>query len=288
MKISVIIPVYNDNVRLISCIQSILDNNVPDIEIIVVDNSSDIPVFLPACIATDAVRLIHEPMTGSYAARNAGISCASGDVFGFTDSDCIVDKHWIENAVAELHSRPGAGFIGGKIQMFAASGESPNLFEKYDMTFYLQQNYYVRNGGFASTANMWVHREVMEKVGTFNAEMTTSGDVEWGNRTLRAGYQGIYCDNVIVNHPARPNHHAFRLKTFRLGSGFYQNAPNRNGYVYTLYKMIDISRRRCRRICFRMELTVRDKICFLAVVILELVYELIGFSGSMFGIRQYR
>jgi glycosyltransferase involved in cell wall biosynthesis len=95
-KLSVIIPVYNTEKYLPACIDSLLRQTLPEVEIILVDDGS--PDNCPAiCDAYAAkfhnVKVIHKENAGQGFARNAGIAVASGEYIAFVDSDDDVDTH---------------------------------------------------------------------------------------------------------------------------------------------------------------------------------------------------
>ena len=84
--ISVVVPVFNDEARLAGCLDALAMQTWPAShrEVIVVDNGSVPPVALRA----GAARVIVERRPGSYAARNAGVAAAAGEILAFTDADC--------------------------------------------------------------------------------------------------------------------------------------------------------------------------------------------------------
>ncbi|MBQ7194275.1 MAG: glycosyltransferase [Bacteroidales bacterium] len=93
MKLSIIIPVYNVEDFLQECLDSVLCLEGEDWEVIAVDDgstdsSSDI---LDSYSGHQNVKIIHTPNGGSSAARNRGMSEASGEYVAFIDSDDTVD-----------------------------------------------------------------------------------------------------------------------------------------------------------------------------------------------------
>lgn len=67
-------------------------------EIIIVNN--DPLDALPGnVIIPQNAKILSEEKVGSYACRNTGIRNSKGSILGFTDSDCIPDKYWIQHAV---------------------------------------------------------------------------------------------------------------------------------------------------------------------------------------------
>ena len=286
--ISIIIPVYNNQNRLNICLDSILQNTYTDYEIIVVDNDSSPTVNLDNYKYGARIRLLLEKRPGSYAARNTGIINSTGDILGFTDSDCIVEPDWIENAVLALESLPNAGFIGGRIRMFSQNTNSLNSIEKYELYFSMNQEKYVKHANFAATVNMWTRRCIIEKVGVFNSKLMSSGDKEWGNRVVNAGYEGIYISNVIVNHPVRSNIHDFKIKNFRVGGGFYEISSSKIEVPKNLYKLIIIGKHRIKDVFSCKKLTLNEKTGIIFIILLERIYTIYGFMRRLFTNKQYR
>lgn len=88
--ISVIVPVYNAELYLNQCVQSIVDQSYQKLEIILVDDgSSDNSGFLCDTWAKrdSRITVIHKKNGGSAQARNVGLEYASGQYIGFVDSD---------------------------------------------------------------------------------------------------------------------------------------------------------------------------------------------------------
>lgn len=90
-KVSIIVPIYNVEAYLVTCIEGLLCQTFQDIEILLVDDGST-DGGSKICEAyskrDNRIRLIKLPMNqGVSAARNIGISKACGDYIGFVDPD---------------------------------------------------------------------------------------------------------------------------------------------------------------------------------------------------------
>ena len=110
-KISVVVATYNGARTLRECLQSLGQLNYPDFEIIVVDDGSTDST--PAILGEfPDVRVITQENRGLSAARNAGIEAAKGEIIAFTDSDCIVDPHWLYHLAIDMR-RFAVDGIGG-------------------------------------------------------------------------------------------------------------------------------------------------------------------------------
>ena len=95
MKLTVVIPVYRTEYTLNRCVQSVLGQDYPHLEVILVDDGSPdgSPVLCDEWAAKDSrIRVVHKENGGLSDARNAGISIASGDYVTFVDSDDFISK----------------------------------------------------------------------------------------------------------------------------------------------------------------------------------------------------
>ena len=98
-KISVIVPIYNSIDCLEKCVQSICAQTYANLEILLInDGSTDGTDKLCERLAAedDRIRTYHKKNGGASSARNVGISLASGEYFGFVDSDDYIDQDMYE------------------------------------------------------------------------------------------------------------------------------------------------------------------------------------------------
>ncbi len=91
MLLSVIIPVYNTAEYLRKCVESVLDSDFVDFEVVLVDDGSTdgkSPALCDElCAEYEKVRVIHQENRGLGGARNTGIESAEGEYLLFLDSD---------------------------------------------------------------------------------------------------------------------------------------------------------------------------------------------------------
>lgn len=95
-KVSVIVPVYNVENYLGRCMESLLNQTLKEIEIILVDDGSPdkCPQMCNEYVKQDCrVKVVHKANAGLGYARNSGIEVASGEYIAFVDSDDYVDKN---------------------------------------------------------------------------------------------------------------------------------------------------------------------------------------------------
>lgn len=218
-RVSVIIPVKDDALRLRRCLEALSRQTFAEpFEILVIDNgSSDSPERVIADF--EGVRFLTEPSGGSYAARNAGLEQAHGEIIAFTDADCHPAPGWLEAGVRRLESAGRDTFVGGRIKLYTRNPERPKPAELWDLMHGLAQQRYVEEQDFAATANMFTWRAAFGRVGRFQQTFSSSGDREWGNRATAHGLRGLYAEEVVVDHPCRVSLKEARSKNRRMLRG---------------------------------------------------------------------
>ena len=101
LKYSVIVPVYNLEKYIEECVNSILQQTYPNIELIVVDDGSkDKSVELCRMIAKkdNRMKVFQGEHGGVSSARNMGLQQVTGDYVFFVDGDDFIEKDYIEKA----------------------------------------------------------------------------------------------------------------------------------------------------------------------------------------------
>ena len=218
--VSVIIPVFNDQAGVDSCLTALLLQSYPHsrFEVIVVDNASTTPIRI-STVYDNIARVITCASPGSYAARNAGIAVARGDVLAFTDADCRPEPDWIYAGLAALHASHSPCVIGGEVAMQLSP--RPTAVELYQyLTGFMQfENITIR--GFTATANLFAFKSHFTEIGLFDEVLLSGGDREWSWRAAKEGYRVEYAaDAIVVTSPRRSLAAAIR-QTRRVAGGRY-------------------------------------------------------------------
>lgn len=125
MKFSIIIPVYKVEKYLKQCIDSVLNQSFKDYELILVDDGSpdNCPQICDAYAKKDIrVKVVHQPNGGLSCARNAGLSCASGEYVIFLDSDdYLIDSTALEKINDKTVAEPDVILYGYR-KLFESDG----------------------------------------------------------------------------------------------------------------------------------------------------------------------
>lgn len=226
--ISVVIPAYNSNATLASCLDALAAQKHPasDFEVIVVDNASDPPVRITRQFDFE-LRVVVETRPGSYAARNRGIALARGELIVFTDADCVPEPGWLAALHAYMRAHDDVDIAGGRIDLTFRKPGRPGLIELYDVaTDAFPQKKYIEKNRFAITANLAVRRELFESLGLFDASLKSGGDGSWTRAAVDAGYGLAYCENAVVGHRARSGLREIARKKRRVVGGHIALRPD--------------------------------------------------------------
>jgi glycosyltransferase involved in cell wall biosynthesis len=111
--VSVVIPCYNQGRFLATAIESVLNQSIKDIEIIIVDDGSTDGLTSTVAQSFDNILYIHQQNKGLSAARNTGVEHCSGEYVLFLDADDWLLPGAIATNVAYLAGNPDAAFVSG-------------------------------------------------------------------------------------------------------------------------------------------------------------------------------
>lgn len=217
--VSVIVPVLDDLPGLTRCLASLARQDYPDhlVEVIAVDNGSEVDLR-PAVPVDPRFRLLREEQPGSYAARNAALGAARGEVLAFTDADCTADPGWLSAGVAALLGPPVIDMVGGAVRLYFRSNRPRGLAEVFEAREAFPQAGYVA-AGWAVTGNMLTWRRCFDRVGLFDPTLMSRGDADWGQRVTGSGGTIGFAAEAVVLHPARGSLRALLEKSRRTGRG---------------------------------------------------------------------
>jgi GT2 family glycosyltransferase len=207
-KVSVVVASYNGDRTLKACLESLLRLNYPDFEVILVDDGSTDTTRQIAFMHPEVRYIRHEANCGLSAARNTGISTATGEIIAFTDSDCRADEDWLYYLVGELVNSEFAG-MGG-----------PNLLPPEDSV--VAASVMVSPGGPAHVmltdrqaehipgCNMAFFKSALVEIGGFDPIFRQAGDdVDICWRLQQAGYRIGFSPAGFVWHYRRSTIRAY-------------------------------------------------------------------------------
>lgn len=104
-KVSIIVPIYNEEENLKKCIDSLINQTYPELEIILLnDGSTDKSKEIINSYKDKRIIAIHKENTGIGDTRNIGIKKSTGDYIMFVDSDDYIELNCIEKLMHIIES----------------------------------------------------------------------------------------------------------------------------------------------------------------------------------------
>lgn len=208
-RVTVITPIYNNAKMIGECLESLLPQDYPDYEVIVVDDGSTDNT--PEEVRKYPVRLIRNPHLGISAARNAAIRAARGEIVMTMDSDLKVPGDLISRMVPPLLAEEKRGVVMAWWDISNPGNLVPDLiFRGYE--------YHVRD--LDEPDFFWgycfaIKKKIFDEVGYFDETLPLVEDVDFAYRMIAAGYTVKILKDVRVGHYFRDSLRAHLSRHFR-------------------------------------------------------------------------
>lgn len=233
--------------QLRRCVKSLTELDHPDYEVIVVDNRpSDAP---PAEI--EGARVVREPRPGISAARNRGVSAATGEIIAFTDDDVAVHPGWLTALAGRFSSQPDASAVTGLVMPLELETSAQIRFEQsgsgldrgFDsLTFERAGRFSVLRrdqrtgsarvqslyltGEFGLGSNMAFRTAVLAATGGFDEALGVGTATRGGEdlamliNLITAGHRLAYEPSAIIQHAHRATLPELERQLYGYGIGF--------------------------------------------------------------------
>lgn len=181
IKVSIIIPAYNESAYIENCLKSLAKQTFAPYEIIVVDNNSKDNTAEIARKYTTRVYSCRKQ--GISSARNLGAQMAEGDLVCFMDADGTVCRNWVRHLVTDSCRDAGVTGVTGLNIFYHANIIKFLFYNFYTITVYsiLIIGNLLRIHFFAGN-NMAVNRKIFHLVGGFP---DCIGEDVWFSKKLR-------------------------------------------------------------------------------------------------------
>jgi glycosyltransferase involved in cell wall biosynthesis len=181
VKISFIIPAYNEESYIKRCLDAIIReiDGREGYEIIVVDNNSNDRTCEIITHDYPTAMLIHEPRRGANRAREAGFAVSKGDLVAFLDADTELLPGWIDRAERAFAKEQNLVCISGPFIYYDLPFMVRLLVQFfYGMSYlvYLVNNFIIRNTSVIQGGTEIVRRDALQKIGGHDVNLTFYGD----------------------------------------------------------------------------------------------------------------
>ena len=197
MKVSIITSCYNREATIREAIESVLSQDYPDVEYIVVDGAStDDTLSVIKEYESQITRIVSEPDHGMYEAINKGIQLATGDIIGLVHSDdFLYDSHVITDIVSKFEET-GADFVYGD-GIFVNYQDTNKIVRNWKSGTYYRWK--VKCGWLPLHPTCYIRRDVMLREGLYDKGYYIAADTELLVRYLyRACLKVVYLRRKIV------------------------------------------------------------------------------------------
>jgi glycosyltransferase involved in cell wall biosynthesis len=198
VKISIITVCFNSAKTIRDTIESVLSQDYPEIEYIIIDGlSKDNTMNIVSEYNNKITKVISEPDRGIYDAMNKGIKLSTGDVIGILNSDDFFEYHAVISEVVNcFKSEPKASLVFGDV-VFVEPNNTQNIMRFYSSEKF--RSWKLRFGWMPPHPATFIKRSAYEQVGDYSIDYKISADYELFVRMLmvhKLAYARI--DKVLV------------------------------------------------------------------------------------------
>ncbi len=182
MKVSIITVVFNGEKYIRSCIESVLAQDYPEIEYIVIDgNSSDNTCEIVKSFGQKIHRLVSEPDKGIYDAMNKGIRLASGDLIGILNADDFYASGKIISEVVGGFSGSDSDLLFGDLIYVKPDNEN-RIVRYYRGKSFTKSR--LKFGDMPPHPTMFVKRKIYESKGLYKTDYRICADFDMISRLI--------------------------------------------------------------------------------------------------------
>lgn len=193
--VSVIMPAYNAQDFIREAICSVLEQDYPRLELIVVNDGSTDQTAQEARVFGERVRVLEKENGGAAAARNHGISAAQGELVAFLDADDIWLPGKLSAQVGYLMKHPEVGMVTSNFLIWQPEpdgvfGQPPRPTIDHVADEIVREHSGWIYGELlcdcvVCTITVLIRRSVVDSVGLFNGDLRTGEDYEYWLRVSR-------------------------------------------------------------------------------------------------------
>jgi glycosyltransferase involved in cell wall biosynthesis len=198
MKITIITVCFNSAKTIRDTIVSVLGQDYPDIEYIVVDGASnDATLDIVNEYRQKIAKVISEPDRGLYDAMNKGIAAATGDVIGILNSDDFYENDRVISTVAKVFAKiPDVDIVFGDV-VFVRPTDLKTRYRHYTAGHF--KPWKLRFGWMPPHPGTFIKTRLYKKVGFYSLDYKIAADFEMFVRLLiqeKASY--IWINKVLI------------------------------------------------------------------------------------------
>lgn len=207
-SVSIIIPTFNREKELNTCLENLYKNNISNIEIIVTNDNKLKDISVENRIKYSSVKFVSGPGKGPSANRNFGAKMSNGNWLIFLDDDCIPQQNWLSNYIIEIDKNQAVILEGKTI----ADREKQRFDEVSPINLF---------GGKLWSCNFAIRKDFFIELNGFDEcyPYSTMEDIDFSERAkMKTSF--VFLSNCVVVHPWR-RRQAFKNFYVRIKSQQY-------------------------------------------------------------------
>ncbi len=193
MRLSFVVPAYNEEHYLPDCLEAILKQTVglaEPAEIIVVNNAST-DRTREVALSYPGVRVVDEMRKGLTFARQAGFAASTGELIANVDSDSRLTPGWVEKVLKAFGEDPKLAALSGPFIYYDLTPQqrvSVYIFYLVAFVVYVVNRWVLRAGGMVQGGNFVLRRKALEEIGGFDTTISFYGeDTDIARRVAKVG-----------------------------------------------------------------------------------------------------
>jgi len=180
MRLSFVVPAYNEEAYLPACLESILaqTQNMADVEIIVVNNASS-DRTREVALRYAGVTVVDEIRKGLTFARQAGFAASTGNLIAHVDSDSRLTPRWVEKVLATFEHQPALAALSGPVVYYDLTPKqrvAVQAFYGIAWLTYVLNRYVLRVGSMVQGGNFVTGRWALDAIGGFDTAISFYGE----------------------------------------------------------------------------------------------------------------
>ncbi len=205
MKVSIVIPAFNEEPVIADTIRAALAQDYPDFEVIVVNNAS---ADRTAEIAGQfPVKVVNEPRQGLLRARECGRQNAAGEIIANMDADCLPASDWLRTgvhffqdariaAVSGPYDYHDGGWLFRRASLFIQK-------TIYWLMSRIIQGPGVRQGAMLIGGNNFIRAHALREIGGYNTAILFYGEDTDTARRVAACGKVVFSNRLVMKTSAR-------------------------------------------------------------------------------------
>ncbi|PIN98573.1 MAG: hypothetical protein COT90_03645 [Candidatus Diapherotrites archaeon CG10_big_fil_rev_8_21_14_0_10_31_34] len=205
-KISVIVCERNSEKFIEDCVNSIMNQSFKDFELIIVHTAStdSTKEKIIELQKKYSIKLIELKKNGISRARNTGIKNALGELIAFTDSDCVVEKNWLEELIKGFDEKTVS--VGGPNLVPVNADKKEKIFDELLELISGIGSSYVKNSEkiievkHNPTCNSIYTKKILAEMNGFNEKLSSNEDPELDYRIKKTDQKIKFNPKAIVFH----------------------------------------------------------------------------------------